>query len=162
MRRQQREQKELHIPARLLEREGGIKLVDFEFPEFVRAPFQRNTWIVYDSPYVQPIDYAGERYLKVEFPPAPDFAVRFSLTDYAIRHKDLAALCAVAKVLTTAAFEIDVTGKRAQLFVPSADNVLRSMTAEAMLELISNTMMGATKDTVILHSIRIDGHIQND
>jgi hypothetical protein len=36
------------------------------------------------------------------------------------------------------------------------------MTAEVMLELISNTTMGATKDDAILHSVHIDGHIQNE
>jgi hypothetical protein len=81
-----------------MEREALITQHQYDYSDFIRAPFERKTWITYDSPYAQPIDYSCDRYMKIEFPPSVDFAVRFSLTDYALRQKDIAALFAVANV----------------------------------------------------------------
>jgi ABC-type proline/glycine betaine transport system substrate-binding protein len=99
--------------------------------------------------------------MKIEFPPSVDFAVRFSLTDYALRQKDIVALCAVASVLTTGSFEINAIGKRAQLWVPNADKVLRSMAKEALLQTVSNTMIESMKNTTTVPRVHITGHFKD-
>jgi DNA-binding phage protein len=148
---EQKYHEEIYIPARLIERSGR----EYNFSPLVKGEFDKNVRVVYDSPYVQPIDRPVHRYMKVEFLTSRDVAVRFSLTDYALAHKDIAALIAVAHALTTKTFEINAISKKAQLTVPNADKILRSMSEEGLLTIISNVIRDAM--TATLSAIRIEG-----